>query len=110
MRPQEMSGGFTAKPKNPRKLSSSTTDGMAMVVATMRWLETLGRICLVMIPRADQPTAIAAGKVSVRGKASGLDRTSRLSWGQASTVIAPVTNGMNTIEGGGTGMREVKPG
>ena len=49
IRPQEISGGFTAKPRKPRKLSSSTTAGMAMVTATITWLSTLGRMWRVMM-------------------------------------------------------------
>ena len=53
IRPQEISGGFTAKPRKPRKHSSSTTDGMASVTATITWLETLGRMCRTMMRTSD---------------------------------------------------------
>jgi hypothetical protein len=60
MSPQEIRGGFTAKPRKPRKDSRSTMLGMPSVIDTIMWLITLGRMCRVMIRPSEEPTASAA--------------------------------------------------
>ena len=95
IRPHEISGGLTAKPRNPRNDSSSTMLGMVIVTATIRWLVTFGRMCRVMILRSLDPTATAARTYSIRASARVFERTSRLRWAHPSTVITAMTKAMS---------------